>query len=91
MDCAAFHKTPELRASLKSAGIEISMIPPGLTGLLQPLDIHSNKIMKQLMMEETEVYTGGREEELGIVEKWSIAEKRITVYLRGRKSLAAIM
>lgn len=57
MDCAAFHKTEALKAKLKEAGIEISMIPPGLTGLLQPLDTHINKVIKQLMKEETELYT----------------------------------
>lgn len=77
MDCAAFHKTELLRSKLKEASIEIAMIPPGLTGLLQPLDTHINKVMKQFMKEETEIYVDNREDEMGIVEKWSVSQKRV--------------
>ena len=36
LDCAAFHKTDEIRALLKRNHVEVAMVPPGMTGLCQP-------------------------------------------------------
>lgn len=58
-------------------GVDVAMIPPGLTGLLQQLDTHINSIFKEILEEETEKYVDAREERVGCVEKWSIADKRI--------------
>jgi len=34
MDYAAFHKTSDILNKLKEYGVDVAMIPPGLTGLL---------------------------------------------------------
>jgi hypothetical protein len=77
MDCAAFHKTRDILNKLKDTGVDVGMVPPGHTGLLQPLDTHINGLFKTLLKEETELYVDVREERLGCVEKWAISEKRV--------------
>ena len=49
LDCAAFHKTDEIRALLKRHHVEVAMVPPGMTGLCQPLDTHIYLIMTEYM------------------------------------------
>jgi hypothetical protein len=77
MDCTAFYKTRNILNKLKDTGVDIGMVPPGHTGLLQPLDTHINGLFKILLKEETELYVNAREERLGCVEKWAISEKRV--------------
>jgi DDE superfamily endonuclease len=84
MDCAAFHKTPTILRKLKDKNIHVVMIPPGCTGLLQPLDTHCNMPFKVLLRHYTELYADEREERLGegenqCVEKWSTSDKRVMV------------
>lgn len=78
LDCAAFHKTDEIRALLKHHHVEVSMVPPGMTSLCQPLDTHVNKIMKAYMREETDKYSQSWEE-LNPGKKWSVSDKRVMV------------
>jgi hypothetical protein len=77
MDCAAFHKTRDILNKLKDTGVDVGMVPPRHTSLLQPLDTHINGLFKTLLKEETELYVDAREERLGCVEKWAISEKRV--------------
>jgi len=54
MDVAKFHKTKLLLSTLQSHNIIPSLIPPGCTGLLQPLDIAINKPVKDILRSLTE-------------------------------------
>jgi len=78
LDCAAFHKTDEIRALLKHNNVEVAMVPPGMTGLCQPLDTHVNKTMKEYMREATDKYSMSWEES-NPDKKWSVSDKRIMV------------
>jgi hypothetical protein len=77
MDYATFHKTRDVLNKLKDIGVDVGMVPPRHTSLLQPLDTHINGLFKILLKEETELYVDTREERLGYVEKWAISEKRV--------------
>ncbi|KAG6256170.1 hypothetical protein E4U23_002740 [Claviceps purpurea] len=46
MDGVAFHKAPAVKKKLRVLGVVTAMIPPGCTGLLQPLDTAINKPVK---------------------------------------------
>ena len=54
MDSATFHKTDEVRLLLKEYNVLLAIIPPGCTGLLQPLDVAINKAFKALLREKLE-------------------------------------
>ena len=49
MDVAKFHKTKLVLSTLQSNNIIPSLIPPGCTGLLQPLDVAINKSVKDIL------------------------------------------
>jgi len=49
LDQFSAHKKPEIQSLLKEGGSEVRYIPPGLTGLLQPLDTHINRSFKARM------------------------------------------
>ena len=57
LDAATFHKTPEILQKLRDNHIITALVPPGCTGLLQPLDTAVNKLFKELLQEQTELYT----------------------------------
>jgi hypothetical protein len=79
-DCAAFHKTPPLLRKMKDNDITPALVPPGCTGILQPLDTHINKPFKEYLQDATEEYMDRREDETGTeAEKWSVSDKRIMV------------
>lgn len=78
LDCVSFHKTEEIRALLKRFNVKVSMIPPGMTSLLQPLDTYINKTFKAYLREFTDKYTLNWETEHP-GQKWSISDKRIMV------------
>ena len=78
IDCANFHKTPEVLAVLKDIGTTVCMVPPGCTGHLQPLDTHINKTFKSLYMNYHEDITYNKEhEEWSDSLKWDKSKKRI--------------
>jgi hypothetical protein len=62
-DVAAFHKTEEIMAALKTKRVTTAMIPPGLTSLLQPLDTAINGPFKQWLRDEADLYTQKCEDE----------------------------
>ncbi|RPA99329.1 hypothetical protein L873DRAFT_1767828 [Choiromyces venosus 120613-1] len=49
LDIAKFHSTKSVLATLRSHNIIPSLIPPGCTGLVQPLDVSVNKPFKSLL------------------------------------------
>jgi DDE superfamily endonuclease len=57
LDAAAFHKTPAILQKLRNNYIVTALVPPGCTRLLQPLDTAVNKPFKDLLQEQTELYT----------------------------------
>ncbi|KFA53377.1 hypothetical protein S40293_09395 [Stachybotrys chartarum IBT 40293] len=61
MDVAAFHKTEGILDSLQKNKITACLIPPGLTGMLQPLDTAVNKPFKKWLQDATEEYVAARE------------------------------
>ena len=78
MDCVSFHKTPEVLETFKSNHCQVVMVPPGCTGILQPLDTHINKpfkaILSELVEEDTEL-----KEEANPDFKWTPSIKRIQI------------
>lgn len=49
LDVAKFHKTDTILSTLRSHDIIPAMIPPGCTGLVQPLDVSINKPLKDIL------------------------------------------
>lgn len=76
MDCVSFHKTPEVLETLKENHCQVVMIPPGCTGILQPLDTHVNKPFKAILTELVEEDTQ-RKEDGNPKFKWTTSLKRI--------------
>jgi hypothetical protein len=64
---------------LRNSHIIPALVPLGCTGLLQPLDTAINKPIKELLREQTEVYTNAREDAGDDIEKWSVSQKRVMV------------
>ena len=56
IDAAKFHKTERILRILREHSIIPSMIPPGCTGLVQPLDISINKPCKGLLRDHIDSY-----------------------------------
>lgn len=54
LDVAKFHKTNAVLDTLRSHDIIPAMIPPGCTGLVQPLNVAVNKPLKDLLQELVE-------------------------------------
>jgi hypothetical protein len=75
MDVAAFHVTEDVKSQLKQRNITTALIPPGCTGLLQPLDIAINKVFKGWLREEMELYEA--EEARKRKTEWSVSDKRV--------------
>lgn len=76
MDCVSFHKTPDVPETLKQNHCQVAMIPPGCTGILQPLDTHINKLFKAILTELVEEDTQRKEDENPRF-KWTPSLKRI--------------
>ena len=45
----SFHKTPEVLETRKTNHVQVAMIPPGCTRILQPLDTHVNRPFKAIL------------------------------------------
>jgi len=83
MDVAQFHKTPAILEQLKSHKITPSFIPPGCTGLVQPLDISVNRPFKDILRDMTEQKILHQEQ--NGLDKWSVGDRRIaTTWCVGR-------
>ena len=75
IDAAEFHKTERVLNTLRNHCIIPSMIPPGCTGLVQPLDISINKPFKELLREHVESYA--EEKEDAGKETWTVGDRRV--------------
>jgi len=53
IDCCSLHRTAEVRAFCLAHKIDVLFIPPNCTGLLQPMDIGINRIMKDYLRKFT--------------------------------------
>ncbi|KAJ3454068.1 hypothetical protein MRS44_018700 [Fusarium solani] len=75
MDVATFHKTKPVTTELKSKNVTRALIPPGCTSLVQPLDTAINRVIKDYLREETELYIENREKEGE--KEWTPRDKRV--------------
>lgn len=77
-DAFRAHKTPKIREILKRLhNVTIALIPGGLTGLLQPLDTHCNKVLKNFLQEHADEYEEKFEKNASFSGKWSVSDKRV--------------
>lgn len=76
MDCASFHKTPALLELLRTNHVVTAMVPPGCTGILQPLDTAVNKTFKAKMTQLSEEYISEMEAASPKM-KWTVSMKRV--------------
>lgn len=86
LDVAKFHSTDEVLTTLRSNNITPSMIPPGCTGLVQPLDVSVNKpfknILRDILEDHLDAYEAQHQvnlRELHQSNLSAIAERRILV------------
>ena len=86
LDVAKFHSTEEVLITLRSNNIILSMIPPGCTGLVQPLDVLVHKPFKNILGDILEEHLDTYEvqhqvnlRELHQSDLSAIAEQRILV------------
>jgi len=77
MDHASFHKTSNILSWLRDHLIVPALIPPGCTGLLQPLDVAVNKPFKAILREEMSELIDLVEEDPS--NKSAVAARRIAV------------
>lgn len=56
MDVVAFHKTDQIKKSVKALNSTMALIPPGMTSLLQPYDTAANYLLKKRLQEITDRY-----------------------------------
>jgi len=75
IDAAEFHKIERVLNTLPNHCIIPSMIPPGCTGLVQPLDISINKPFKELLREHVESFA--EEKEDAGKETWIVGDRRV--------------
>ena len=52
MDSARCHLTEDVKEAFRRAGTTLKYIPGGMTPILQPLDVHLNKPIKDFLKEE---------------------------------------
>lgn len=77
-DAFRAHKTPKIREILRTLdNVTVALIPGGLTGLLQPLDTHCNKILKNLLQDEADDYEAKFEKRETFSGKWTVSDKRV--------------
>ena len=56
MDRFAVHMMPEIIHKLNLLHTDVIFIPPGMTHILQPLDVYANKPMKDRMRDHFNTY-----------------------------------
>jgi len=80
LDVAKFHKTDTILNALRSHDIIPAMIPPGCTGLVQPLDVSINKplkdILRNLIEDAMELFEQQTGDDLYESQKGSAMEER---------------
>jgi hypothetical protein len=79
MDVATFHKTDAVRNRLKNElphYVLPTMIPGGLTCLVQPLDTAVNSMYKKLLQDRIDQYVTDWEKRRG-EDNWTVKDKRI--------------
>ena len=86
LDVAKFHSTDQVLSTLRANDILPSMIPPGCTGLVQPLDVSVNKPFKSILrdvlddlLDDYEVRHQVNLRELNRLDSSAIGERRILV------------
>ena len=86
LDVARFHSTDEVLTTLRSNNITPSMIPPGCTGLVHPLDVSVNKpfknLLRNILEDSLDTYEAQHQvnlRELRQTDTTAIAERRILV------------
>ncbi|KAI0855431.1 DDE superfamily endonuclease-domain-containing protein [Xylaria cubensis] len=77
MDSAAFHLTEQIRKVLKAGNMTSAIIPAGLTGYLQPLDVSFNGPFKVWLREETDLYLEELDHLGQLPESWTIGQRRV--------------
>ena len=77
IDATGFHKTKDVFDALDKHGINRAMIPSGLTPLLQPLDTHINKSIKQYLSKAYNEYIERIKATNGDFDGWNPSKKRI--------------
>jgi hypothetical protein len=83
MNAASFHKTENILDFIRNSEplITITLIPPGLTSLVQPLDTAVNSPFKQFLREEADICIKEFEYEKRIPNNWSVKDRRIIVII----------
>jgi len=80
-DSARFHVTDNIKALLRHYGIDLVVIPAGMTPELQPLDTHINKWIKAAAEEVTDRMEAEWEARADF-KGWSLSTRRIfTTYV----------
>jgi hypothetical protein len=79
MDAATFHKTPAVMKFFNNAEPHMltALIPPELTGYLQPLNTAVNGPFKKLLQQAADEYIEQLEREKKLPEFWLIKDRRI--------------
>ncbi|KAI0184938.1 DDE superfamily endonuclease-domain-containing protein [Xylaria flabelliformis] len=77
MDSAAFHLTEQIRKVLKAGNMTLAIIPAGLTGYLQPLDVSFNGPFKGWLREETDLYFEELDHFGQLPESWTVGQRRV--------------
>lgn len=79
MDSATFHKTEAVKQKLQDHQIVLAVVPPGCTGLVQPLDVAINKAFKALLRDKLESILMEEEEVVKVSPRAAVAARRIAV------------
>ena len=76
IDLMGSHKTPAVLELLRNNDITPSLIPPGCTGLVQPLDVSINKPLKELLRDLTDQKIFDLESAADF-ERWTVGDRRV--------------
>lgn len=79
MDDARFHKTSAVKSALKDNNIVLSIVPPGCTSLVQPLDVSVNRVFKDFLREEMDSMFGHLLDSMDTGVKSAVGKRRIGI------------